>query len=117
LEAGFLVVVVGLDAIFKFRLFPWIIPVWLAGILVFWLLARQQLDLLWPFIKNSWRVANGYTNAMNEGHLFTLIPLVFVLIAMGLCVLGTMLFPSPRRKYAVLFLAGMGGILFLNKAS
>lgn len=112
MEGGFLVAVIGLDTVFRHRRFPWIIPVWLSGILFFWALAGQHLYLLWPFLKNSWDMAGGYTDAMNKGDLLTLDPFIYVFIGVGICVLGTRLLPPPRRTKGMFFLAGMGGILF-----
>jgi hypothetical protein len=113
-EGGFLVAVIALDNIVRQRRFPWIIPVWLAGILFFWWLAGQHLDLLWPFFKNSWEVATGYNDAMNAGELFVLPPLIYVLLGIGFCVLGAWLVRGWRRVAGGLFLAGMSGILFLS---
>lgn len=114
LEGALLVVIIALDSVIRYRRFPWIIPVWLAGILFFWLLAGQQAQLLWPFLKNSWAVVSGYTDAMNEGNLFALDPLLFVLIGTGFWVLSWMLLRRPRRVVGIFFGLGIGGILFLS---
>ncbi len=50
---GLLVFLIAGNTIAKYRRFPWIIPVWLAGIVFFWLLAGQHLNPLWPFLRNS----------------------------------------------------------------
>ncbi len=85
IEGGLLVAVVAADNIVRHRRFPWIIPVWLAGIVFFWLLAAQHPGLLWPFLKNSWEVAEGYTDAMRTGDVFDLRPLIYVLLGAGFC--------------------------------
>ena len=114
IEGGFLVAVVAADNIVRHRRFPWIIPVWLAGIVFFWLLAAQHPGLLWPFLKNSWEVVNGYTDAMSYGDLFVPLPLIYVLLGAGFCFLGGMLIRAPRWRVAVFFVPGMAGILFLS---
>lgn len=114
IEGGFLVAVVAADNIVRHRRFPWIIPVWLAGIVFFWLLAAQHPGLLWPFLKNSWELANGYTDAMSYGDLFVPQPLIYVLLGAGFCFLGGMLIRTPRWRVAVFFVPGMAGILFLS---
>jgi hypothetical protein len=114
MEGGLLVAVISLDNIIRHRRFAWIIPTWLAGIIFFWLLAGQQPGLLWPFLKNSWAMANSYTDAMNGGNLLALDALIFVLIGMAFWVLGIMLLRPPRRVVAIFFGLGMGGIIFLS---
>jgi hypothetical protein len=114
MEGGFLVAVVAADNIVRHRRFPWIIPVWLAGIVFFWLLAGQHPDLLWPFLKNSWEVAKGYTDAMGTGVVFKLRPLIYVLLSAGFCIFGGMLIHPPRWRVAVFLIPGMAGIFFLS---
>jgi hypothetical protein len=114
MEGGFLAVVIAMDNIVRHRRFPWIIPVWLAGVIVFWLLAGQEIGLLWPFLKNSWEVANGYTDAMTLGKLLILNPLIYVVMGAGLCVLAIWLISPPRRVSGLFLGFGTGGILFLS---
>ena len=114
IEGGFLVAVVAADNIVRHRRFPWIVPVWLAGIVFFWLLAGQHPGLLWPFLKNSWEVAEGYTDAMRTGDVFELGPLIYVLLGAGFCFLGGMLIRAPRWRVVVFLVPGMAGILFLS---
>jgi hypothetical protein len=114
LEGVFLVAVIAMDNITRQRRFPWIILVWLAGIFFFWLLAGQQAGLLGPFLRNSWAMANGYTDAMNEGNLYALDPLFYSLIGVGFCVLSAMLVRPARWVVRIFFGLGMCGILFLS---
>jgi hypothetical protein len=112
MEGGFLVVLVVADNIVRHRRFTWVIPVWLAGIVFFWLLAGQHLGWLWPFLKNSWEVANGYTDAMYLGRILVWDALIYVVLGLGFCVLGAMLARSAGR--GILCALGIGGILFLS---
>jgi hypothetical protein len=112
MEGALLVAVIALDNIFRHRRFPWIISVWLTGVVFFWLLAGQEPSLLWPFLKNSWALAKGYSDTMNEGNVFVLNPVIYGLLAIGFCVLGAMLVRSPRRAGGFFFVSGMAGLLF-----
>ena len=114
MEGALLVAVIALDTIVRHRRFPWIIPVWLAGILSFWLLACQQLRWFWPFLKHSWAVAGGYSDAMNDGDLFILAPLAYIVIGAGFCGLMGMLIEPRSGVRGPLFLSGMCWILFLS---
>ncbi len=114
MEGGLLVAVIAMDNIIRQRRFPWIIAVWLAGIIFFWLLAGQQPGWLWPFLKSSWEVTNGYSGAMNFGDLLVLNPLIYAVIAAGFCGLGLILARPAGRAGAVFFALGMGGLLFLS---
>jgi hypothetical protein len=114
MEGAFLVMVITADNIVRHRRFPWIIPVWLAGIVIFWLLAGQRPGLLWTFLRNSWELANGYTDAMSLGNLRVLKPVIYLLIGAGFCVLGILLLRPPRRMSGVFLGLGLGGMLFLS---
>jgi len=114
MEGAFLVLVIAADNIMRHRRIPWIIPVWLAGIIIFWLLAGQQPGLLWTFLRNSWEVANGYTDAMAFGNFWMLNPVIYLVIGVGFCGLGITLLRPPRRMGGVFFSLALGGILFLS---
>jgi hypothetical protein len=113
-EGVVLVAVIALDNVFRHRRFPWIVPVWLLGIIFFWLLAGQEPGLLWPFLKNSWMVAGGYTDAMSQGDMFVRSALVYGVIGAGFCGLGGLLARPLRGPGGILFVSGLGGILFLS---
>lgn len=59
------VLVIAADNIWRYRRFPWIVPLFVASFLFFWLIAEQHLTSLFPFILNSWRITNGFTEAMS----------------------------------------------------
>ena len=114
MEGVFLVAIIAADNVVRHRRFPWVIPLWLASVLFFWLLAGQQMRWLWPFLKNSWEVTNGYGDAMSLGDIFVLNPLIFAVVAAGFCVLGIILIKPPHRAARCFFAAGLSGILFLT---
>jgi hypothetical protein len=113
-EGGFLVAVIALDTLIRRRCFPWVLVAWLAGVAVFWLLARQQPGGLWPYLNNSWELARGYDDAVQLGDLSWMDALVYFCLAGGCCGLALCLLRPPRWPAAPCLLAGLGGILFLT---
>jgi len=111
---GLFVVLIAANSIAKYRRFPWIIPVWLAGIVFFWLLAGQNLDLLWPFLRNSWSIAGGYTDAMSIGGVLSLKLLIFAGVGLGFCWLAGVLALSSRGWTGAFFVLGIAGMIFLS---
>jgi hypothetical protein len=56
--------VIALDLVLRQRRFPWPVPLYAVSLLVFWSLAGQRLGSIGPYVANSSRVAEGYTEAM-----------------------------------------------------
>lgn len=56
--------IIGLDSIFRARRFPWVPVIWFLSLLLYWSAAGQQFDNFGLFLLNSYRVAEGYTEAM-----------------------------------------------------
>ncbi|HWY30380.1 MAG TPA: hypothetical protein VNX46_06490 [Candidatus Acidoferrum sp.] len=113
-EGGFLVAVIALDTLIRRRCFPWVLVAWLAGVVAFWLLARQPPGDLWPYLNNSWELARGYADAMQLGGLSWMDASVYFCLAGGCCGLALCLLCPPRWPAAPGLLAGLGGILFLT---
>ena len=111
---GLLVVLIAGETVMKYRRFPWIIPVWLAGIIFFWLLAGQDVDLLWPFLQHSWSMAGGYTDAMSSGHILSLKALVFAGVGLGFCGLAGVFAMRNRAWSGAFFVLGIAVIAFLS---
>jgi hypothetical protein len=59
-----IVLAIAADNVLRQRRLPWILPVLGASILFFWILAGQRLSSFGPFLRSSWQVAGGYTDAM-----------------------------------------------------
>jgi hypothetical protein len=55
---------VALDNVLRQRRFPWILPAFTAGLLCFWITAGQHLGNLGPYLRYSWQLTNGFTEAM-----------------------------------------------------
>jgi MFS family permease len=111
---GLIVVLIAGNTIAKHRRFPWIIPVWLAGIIFFWLFAGQHLNLLWPFLRNSWSIAGGYTDAMSIDGILSPTLLIFAVVGLGFCGLAGVLALSNRAWNGAFFVLGIAGIVFLS---
>lgn len=113
-ESVMVVAVIAADNIFRHRRFPWIVPLWVASFVFFWVAAGQHPGSLGPFLCNSWRITGGYTEAMmvtsktEAGHA-----VCFLLIAVLLCVLTGRIAWTRHRFLGALPLAGLGTILFI----
>ncbi|MEP6685844.1 MAG: hypothetical protein ABJB22_03630 [Verrucomicrobiota bacterium] len=59
-----IVIAIAANSILRYRRFPWVLLVFGASVLLFWILARQHLSSLAPFLASSWRITSGYTEAM-----------------------------------------------------
>ena len=55
---------ITLDDIFRRRRFPWLLPLFVAAVLFFWVAARQPLGGLVPFLRTVPLLTNGYTEAV-----------------------------------------------------
>jgi hypothetical protein len=55
---------VALDNVLRQRRFPWILPVFAAGLLCFWITAGQHPGNLGAYLRYSWQMTNGFTEAM-----------------------------------------------------
>ena len=62
--AAMVVAIIAADNVFRHRRFPWIVPLWIASLLCFWVAAGQHLDCIGPFLRTSWQITSGYTEAM-----------------------------------------------------
>jgi hypothetical protein len=114
METAMVVAVIAADNVFRHRRFPWIVPLWAASLLGFWVMAGQHLSSFGPYLCNSWRITSGYTEAMmltvetEAGDVGC-----FLLLAVLLCVLTGQAAWARHRFFGVLPLAGLGAILFI----
>jgi hypothetical protein len=113
-ESVMVVAVIAADNIFRHRRLPWIVPLWMASLVCFWVAARQHLSSLGPFLCNSWRITSGYTEAvMLTGQMEARNAVCFLLIAALLCALTGRVAWARHRFLGALPLAGLGTILFI----
>ena len=114
MECAIVIAVIAADYVFRQRRFPWIVAVWVASLLFFWVAAGQHLDSLEPFLLNSCRITAGYTEAMMlSGETETRAAVCYLLLAALLCVLFGRLAWLRRRYFAVLPTTALGMILFI----
>ena len=114
MESVMVVAVIAADNIFRHRRFPWIVPLWVASLVCFWVAAGQHLSSLGPFLCNSWRITSGYTEAMMlTGKTGARDAVCFLLIAVLLCALTGRVAWARHRFLGALPLAGLGTILFI----
>lgn len=114
MESLMAVAVIAADYIFRQRRFPWVVPLWLASCLFFWVVAGQHLSSLAPFWCNSWRITGGYTEAMMlDGRMEPRHAVYFLLIALPLCALAGRLAWARLGFFCALPAAGLGMILFI----
>jgi hypothetical protein len=108
-----IVLAVAADNVLRQRRFPWTLPVFGAGLLFFWMLAGQDLSAFGPFVGNSWRVANGFTEAMALTRAEELRDVFGFLVAAGL-LLGLAGCAAWRRHrfFGIIPLAGLGFAAF-----
>jgi hypothetical protein len=109
------VVVIAADNVFRRRRFPWIVPLFAASILFFWIVAGQSLSLLWPFLRYSWVLAGGYTEAMMCTAAGEIEDMGWLLVATATLIAVTGYAAWVRRRFFGVFpVIGLGAILFLN---
>lgn len=114
MESALLISVIAVEVVFRRRQFPWIVPLWLASLLFFWVAAGQHLSSIGPFLGDCWRITNGYTEAMmlttatGANHV-----LVFILMAALIIALLGVLAWERHRLWGALPVAGSAAILFL----
>jgi hypothetical protein len=109
------VIAIAADTVFRARRFPWIVPLFAASILFFWLAAGQSLSLLWPYLRYSWLLTGAYSEAMvwtapgETGVLAALLLATAALLAMIAYAAWL-----RRRFFGIFAVLGLGAIVFLN---
>jgi hypothetical protein len=101
------------DIVWRRKRFPWIAPLFVGSLLVFWLIAGQRLDSVIPFLINSRRLTGGYSEAMALTQPTDLRDaLCFLLAAVIPCGLWGYAAWMRRRFFGLLPAAGLGLMLF-----
>jgi hypothetical protein len=114
IEFAVVVFVITMDDVFRRRCFPRIAILFAASILFFWILAEQHLTLLWPFLRYSWMLAGGYTEALMWTVPGEIKSVGGLLLAMAVLIALTGYVAWMRwRFFGILPAAGLGAILFL----
>jgi hypothetical protein len=107
------VLAMAANTVLRHRRFPWVLLVFGGSVLLFWMLAGQQLSSLVPFSVNSWRLASSYTEAMmrtRENEIWDIG--FFAAAAILLCTLMGVAACARHRSFGIISLAGFCFILF-----
>jgi hypothetical protein len=113
-EAAIVVVIIAADNVFRQKRFPWLALLFVTSVLFFWVAAGQNPDGLGPFLRNSWRITDGYTEAMTQvGEEETRDVGGFLLAAALLVALTGYVAWKRHRYWGTLPITGLGFILFL----
>jgi len=115
MEIAVVVAIIAADNIFRHRRFPWIVPLWIASLLCFWIAAGQHLDGIGPFLRTSWQIATGYTEAMLLSRMTEIHDVGCFLAASALLSAATGYLAWLRHRFFGLFpLLGLAAFLFLS---
>ena len=112
-ETAMVLAVIALDTVFRRRRFPWLLALFGAAILFFWVLAGQPMSTLGPFLRSSSQLVNGYTEAMMvTGPNAIQDPACFLLASALLCAVAGYAGWVRHRLAGGLPLVAFGVILF-----
>ncbi len=115
IEATIVVAIIATDNVFRQRQFPWVAVLFAASVLLFWVAARQSLGSLAPFLRNSWQITGGYTEAMSKAGETEVQDVLWFLLAALLMVALTGYAAWQRHRYfGLLPITGLGAIVFLT---
>ena len=113
-EAAMVVTVIAADDIFRRRSIPWVLFLFAASTLFFWIVAGQRLDSIWPFVHYSQLLAGGYTEAMMWATPGEIIRIGgFLASAAALIALTGYVAWGKRGFYGMFPVIGLCAILFL----
>jgi len=114
-EAVIVVAIIAADNVLRQRRFPWLALLFAASVLFFWVAAGQNPGRLGLFLRNSWRITDGYTEAMTQFGDEEARDIGGFLIAAALLVALTGYAAWKRLRYfGTLPIAGLSIILFLT---
>ena len=111
--AAVILIIAG-DELLRRRRFPWIILIFAASVVCFWLAAGQGLGSLLPFLRNSWLITSGYTEAMSGAREQDLLSALFFLLVVAVASLPIVYAGFVKyRCFGVLPLGGLGLIILV----
>lgn len=112
-ETVVVVVALAVDDIFRRRRFPWIALLFTMSVLIFWIMAGQKIALFGAFLRDSFYLTDGYTEAMlwdQAGGAFG--AGCFVLAAVTLIMLVTVQAFKLQGIWGMIPVASLSAILF-----
>jgi hypothetical protein len=117
LMALLVVGVIAVDTLAQRRV-PWIAGVWLASVVVFWLAAGQRAATFPDYLLNSWRLSQGYTDAMSlelpGGGVLAAAYVAIAAIVVAVVGLTGRALGTRSALVAALGIAGIAAIAFKN---
>jgi len=114
-EAAIVVAIIAVDNILRQKRFPWLALLFVTSVLFFWVAAGQYPGGLGLFLRNSWRITDGYTEAMTQFGEEEARDVGGFLLAAALLVALTGYVAWKRHRYfGTLPITGLGIILFLT---
>ncbi len=114
-EASAVVAIIAADNVLRQKRFAWLALLFVASVLFFWVAAGQNPGGLGPFLRNSWRITDGHTEAMTQvGEEEARDVGGFLLAAALLVALMGYVAWKRHRYFGTLPIAGLGIILFLT---
>ena len=115
IETAMVVGVIALDDVVRRRRFPWLLTVYCAAILFFWVAGGQRWSALGPFLWYSSLLASGYTEAMMLAGPKPVLDACGFLLASGIvCAVAGYAGWVRHRWFGVFPLAVLGLILFTD---
>ena len=115
IEIAAVVMLIAADDVFRRRRFPWLVVLFAGSVLFFWILAGQHLALLWSFLRYSFVLGGGYTEAMMwtpPGETLTAAGMVLATAALVVW-LGYAAWVQ-RRFFGIFPMSGLGSMLFFT---
>jgi hypothetical protein len=113
-EATIVVGIIATDNVLRRRQFPWMALLFAASVLFFWVAAGQNPGSLGPFLRNSWRITDGYTEAMSQAGDREAQDAGCFLLAAGFLIAFTGYVAWKQHRYfGILPIAGLGMVIFL----
>jgi len=114
IEAMAIFGIISLDDLRRRRV-PWNLLLLTASMLLFWLLAHQQLSSIIPYVTNSFRITSGYSDAMMTYHRPTdsAQVLFFTTLAGPLLILAGVISWRQLKYTSALVITALSAMLFL----
>lgn len=112
LSAG-MVVATAVDTVWRRRRAPWGLAVFSGSLLLFWLIARQEFSSIGSYLRSSWEMTSGYTEAMMKTAPREMeFAGGFLVVAFALCGAVAFCLWKRLRFFGAILLAALGLIVF-----
>lgn len=110
---GGIILLLGIDIVIRLKRFPWVIILYSAGIIFFWIISGQKWNLIGSYFHYSLLLQAGFTEAMmmarQDG---TSAVIIFVILSVSLCGLIGYTGWKRHRYFGIIPIAGFSLIVF-----